>query len=462
MHRIKGILFIRSSRRSSQLSPHPLTVFTCPHFASYVAVIRTSESFFVPDRHNGVKRPFKTFAERAESRGKMRAVRDFFEEISLKNLRAMLKWFWSWLKHRFKRTHKFVRYNLSQGKSPGVYRLGASVRVLLASDWGTATPDSIAIAERMRALEPKPDVTIHLGDVYYTGEEAEYRDYFFPHWPLGSHPTHPTFLLNANHEMYSGGYGYFNYALKQVNQEASYFCLENDHWRIIGLDTGYYSVKADNGSVDPEQSDKVKLPKALLAWLDNVVFTDPNDPRGVIVLSHHQWFCAFGTEYHRPAQQLSQWIHRPALWFWGHEHVFAAYGFTEAVKDAKGRVIRGIPVYARCIGHGGMPAQIDRLTEKLHRRRNDFGRQRELVLWDRRKYRRLHDTDLGFNGFVDLQFQGKKLTVTYYDQREAILREQWEATPWGPRGRLVFCKLVPEPGRSVEELYNASISSEAA
>ena len=55
-----------------------------------------------------------------------------------------------------------------------------------------------------------PDITIHLGDVYYTGEKEEYTDYFFPDWPLDNHPEHGTFLLNANHEMYSGGYDYFD------------------------------------------------------------------------------------------------------------------------------------------------------------------------------------------------------------------------------------------------------------
>jgi len=29
---------------------------------------------------------------------------------------------------------------------------------------------------------------------------------------------------------------------KAEGQHASYFCLENEHWRIIALDTGYRSI----------------------------------------------------------------------------------------------------------------------------------------------------------------------------------------------------------------------------
>ena len=45
--------------------------------------------------------------------------------------------------------------------------------------------------------------------------------------------------LNANHDMYCGGYGYFGHLLPAIGQPASYFSLGNDFWRLIGLDTGY-------------------------------------------------------------------------------------------------------------------------------------------------------------------------------------------------------------------------------
>jgi hypothetical protein len=413
-----------------------------------------------PEASNPWIRPIRTGAKRLKDTVKgVRRIRDYFEDVSLKNLGAIFKWFWSWLKHRFRRTRKFVTYKANPQAKPGIIKVNADARILLASDWGTGTADVIEISNVMKSTNPPPDITIHLGDVYYTGEKEEYEQYFFPYWPKGTHPQHPVLLLNANHEMYSGGYGYFDYALKQVNQEASYFCVENDHWRIIGLDTGYHSVKADKGKVEKQSSKKVKLPKPVIKWLREVVFTNPSDTRGVILLSHHQWFCSFGTEYPTPALQLRPWIKKPALWFWGHEHVFAAYGFTEEVD---GQRDRGIPVYARCIGHGGMPIQIDRVLEKLDKRKNQERRTRELIVWDKRIDRTVEGTILGYNGFVDLQFKGKKLVASYRDKRNVLLREVWEATPNGVQGKLLSCKLDPEPGRKIEELYGEGIEKQAA
>ncbi len=383
-------------------------------------------------------RPFRTEPRlRGQKRGKMRKVRDFFEKFTLANLGAMLKWAWSWLKFRFKRPHKFVTYSAPASARPGLIQMSNQARILLASDWGTATEDAVAVGQAMAALTPRPEVTIHLGDVYYTGETAEYRDYFFPYWPEGTHPEHPVLLLNANHEMYSGGDGYFEYALKRVGQEASYFCLENDHWRIIGLDTGYHSIKSEKGSVDKQDARKLKLPEALVKWLDEVVFTDPSDPRAVILLSHHQWFCAFGSEYYRPAQQLRPFVQKPALWFWGHEHVFAVYDFVRDVINSEGQRFEGIPVYARCIGHGGMPLQIARLNEKKAERERE-GRRRPLLIWDQRQNRRVQDTEVGFCGFADLQFELDQLVVSYRDQTgRVLLKEAWRQTRDGLEGTVL-------------------------
>src|ERR1700733_9899565 len=130
----------------------------------------------------------------------------------------------------------------------------------------------------------RPHYSIHLGDVYYVGDPAEVganflgipnpRYQFAPcKWPLGSEGA---FALNGNHEMYARGYGYFDDILPKLGvrgsphgQRASYFCLENDHWRIIALDTGYNSVGAPilERFVQPDCA----LPAELIDWLCNVV-----------------------------------------------------------------------------------------------------------------------------------------------------------------------------------------------
>jgi len=59
-----------------------------------------------------------------------------------------------------------------------------------------------------------------------------------------------------NHEMYARGNGYFNSILPKMGlrksgadwgdgQWASFFCLENKYWRVIGLDTSYNATAFD-------------------------------------------------------------------------------------------------------------------------------------------------------------------------------------------------------------------------
>jgi hypothetical protein len=100
-----------------------------------------------------------------------------------------------------------------------------------------------------------PHYTLHLGDVYYMGETGEIAEnclgeptsqYSGVLWPKGSHGS---FALMGNHEMYSGGQGYFDRFLCGLGlldesrrirslQSASFYCLEAEHWLILGLDTG--------------------------------------------------------------------------------------------------------------------------------------------------------------------------------------------------------------------------------
>src|SRR5260370_37392987 len=106
-----------------------------------------------------------------------------------------------------------------------------------------------------------PHYTVHLGDIYYVGEKDEVEGTclgqqpadksFTPcRWPLGSVGS---FALNGNHEMYALGNAYFDVFLPTLGmrttvggnpsgQKASFLCLENDFWRVIGLDTGYNSI----------------------------------------------------------------------------------------------------------------------------------------------------------------------------------------------------------------------------
>ena len=141
-----------------------------------------------------------------------------------------------------------------------------------------------------------PDYTIHLGNVYYVGNTTEVRENFLgektsPYapvkWPMGSKGG---FALNGNHgnvrrrqwllaNDFSQEMGLTKRGAEWGSgQWASFCCLENDHWRIIGLDTGYNSTRFDCAKLPLVQRSKwlrrttafkpgCALPDPLLAWL---------------------------------------------------------------------------------------------------------------------------------------------------------------------------------------------------
>jgi len=122
------------------------------------------------------------------------------------------------------------------------------------------------------------------------------------------------------------------------------------------------------------------------------------DKRGLILLTHHQYCSSFDAEYPKPAQQLSAFIDRPVLWFWGHEHRMAVYG--------KYSVEGGIEAYGRCIGHGGMPVDINPPMKRS---------DRPLVAYDNRQYPSPENITVGYNGFTNLTFKDNQLLVEYRD-----------------------------------------------
>ena len=67
-----------------------------------------------------------------------------------------------------------------------------------------------------------------------------------------------------------------------------------------------------------------------------------------------QYVSRFDHCYPKPAQQLAEFISRPVLWLWGHEHRLAIY--EEAKMEG------GVTAFGRCIGHGGKPVDLPRKT----------------------------------------------------------------------------------------------------
>jgi hypothetical protein len=347
----------------------------------------------------------------------------------------LVKWIPRVAKYWFHKKHAFRDYAAPE-RGNGIYAIDDRVKISMAGDWGTGTDEAKQVAAAMEKAEP--DFTIHLGDVYYVGDSNEVRENFLgeqtsPYqpvkWPMG---IKGSFALNGNHEMYAEGNGYWRLVLPRMGlkqrgsewgagQWASFFCLENKHWRIIALDTGYNSTKFDWTKVPGIKrlkwlrkstwfKPKCNLPEGLLDWLKSSVNPD-GDKRGLILLSHHGPCSAFEAWYQIPARQLAKIIHRPILWFWGHEHKLTVYD--------KFSVDQGVEAYGRCIGHGGMPVERGNAPD-IHDCR--------WLAYDNRRYPSDEKKiNVGFNGFVNLSLHGPALHVAYYDLNQLLLfREDWQ------------------------------------
>ncbi len=356
----------------------------------------------------------------------------------------VFQWVGHYLRSRFGPKWPFADYR-AYGDDNGIYNLAAStgdpdpdepVQIALAGDWGSGTEAAFDVGQSVNL--GFPHFTIHLGDIYYVGTKKEVQENMLGgrvQWPLGNRGS---FALNANHEMYSQGKGYFTHLLPALGfqgdhgQRASFFCLKNEHWLVIGLDTGYYSVGIPILEMIFRPSSK--LHSKLMEWLQKDVRLQDDQQRGVILLSHHQYYSQFESGYDRPAQQLAQLLQRPALWFWGHEHRFALYG-----KNASGKA--GLQIYGRNLGHGGLP-----IEDIADRPRQGQKYQNGLVLYDKRERCRIGALGIpvGFNGYANLTFAGKQLAVEYRDTEQPLVTEKWEVGPGGVLKGIAIDQLIDD------------------
>jgi hypothetical protein len=336
-----------------------------------------------------------------------------------------LKWVWHTLAHLLGTKHEFQTYTNNE---TGIYTMqsgknSGEITLALAADWATNTHESTTIAAKMNSHYP--DYTIHLGDTYYAGSVNEiFENFLIPNapWKKGACGS---FALMGNHEMYSMAKAYYEDLLpalgvfdktlnKYKGQAASFFCLQTDFWLIIGLDTGYNSVGFP--FVWNSLSHNSKLPEQLIDWMKNTLNL-ASDMRGIIFLSHHQYVSGFEKEkdYSLVGQQIASIVgeKRKVLWLWGHEHRLALYGTYKS----KG----GVTAYGRCIGHGGMPIELDKMVVDPVKAVNS-----NLIGYDARIRNTIdHDNTVGLNGYAVLKIEAEKLTIEYHDWNKLLLEETW-------------------------------------
>jgi hypothetical protein len=276
-----------------------------------------------------------------------------------------------------------------------------TLTIAMAGDWGTnAAPANTSIRDLM--IAENPDLTIHLGDVYYAGQPEE-EEAFAAMWPAGKLGS---FHMNSNHSMYGGGAGYLQTLADPkfaMQGGKSYFALRNKSWLIIGLDTAYSSPDFlyKEGHLDDRQ----------LVWLKSVL--DGAGQRGVILLTHHDGFNlqALDSEPQNPQPTGIVWKplwtqvinlvgspFSPLRWYWAHVHCPVVYSNG-----------------CRCIGHGGVPYLP---FPGFYR---DHGDENVRVLFT--------ETEAvsglrGANGFVVVRLDGPTITEQLVDERGL---SRWQA-----------------------------------
>jgi hypothetical protein len=227
------------------------------------------------------------------------------------------------------------------------FALTDKARIVVFADWASGIPNAIQLASEIWNAYLEPEVgmkqlhALHLGDAYYAGLPRDYRKRFTPYWPvpLREEQNVSSWSLPGNHDMYSGGHGFFemlNSDRRFANQNgSSYFLLENEYWQVFGLDTAFEppDIKGDIGDMYGEQA----------AWLAQKRAAAPN--KKCLLLTHHQPFSTYASVHEmlerrlRPIRRMDQ----ITGWFWGHEHLCAVY-----------KQYAQIP-YPVLLGHSGFP-----------------------------------------------------------------------------------------------------------
>jgi len=345
-----------------------------------------------------------------------RVISEFFK-------RNLIGFAWHYLKSRFGRRHPYQAY--PRNGDTGIYPLQSSVplreeiTLALLSDWASDTEESDKVAHLTARYAP--DYTIHMGDIYFVGTPKEVEENFTAPYSSWYYGASGSLALSGNHEMYSNGNAYFQHLLPAMyaqvgevrkTQQAGFFCLESEYWRIIGIDTGYTSVSRP--LLEIISPPDCHLRKEQIDWLrDTVKLGDPNDKRGLVFISHHPYISAFREEYIRPGEQIREIMgetERPVIWFWGHDHRLVVYN-----KASNGK---GPAAYGRCLGHGGLPVEI-----RMPASQADIDK---INLYDRRIRKQLSGYSLGYNGFVILKLAGEKLVAGYIDLEDnRVFEEEW-------------------------------------
>jgi Calcineurin-like phosphoesterase len=303
---------------------------------------------------------------------------------------------------------------------PAMHEISDTARVVLVGDWGTGLPRARAVAGFMAdevagalAAERQAHV-VHLGDVYYSGarEEVDRRVLAPGLWPVTVEQARAgvsSWSLNGNHDMYSGGYGYFDRLLADERftsqrsgdgRTTSYFRIVAPSWELIGLDTAWDPDVLAQGHVavleDPQAEFAVNAAAEAVAA-----------GRKVVLLSHHQLISVYdtadvGSTLPRKLKPILD-AEQVTAWFWGHEHRCMGYAADHGVR------------FPRCVGHGGVPVLME----------HELGDPVPPPgLWEERAFLERDGDRWQRFGFAVLDFSADHIDVRYRNDLGAQTREE--------------------------------------
>lgn len=276
-----------------------------------------------------------------------------------------------------------------------VHTIPNDARIALLGDWGSGLYGAPICARSIQSASPRFAAVVHLGDVYYAGTTTEVQTRFLDAWP--EVPGASNWAINSNHEMYSGGEGYFDRTLhdSRFGQGSSCFAFQNDQFLFVGLDTAY---------------DDHDLSTLQQQWLADRLAAAGS--RKLVLFSHHQPYSHFEKGGTQLVSRLIELLNgrRVFAWYWGHEHRCVIYDRHPSWG-----------LWGRCVGHSGYPAFRDHFKgerERVHPDGSAFWRVASigvpsaLVLDGPNPYVTGHADRYSPNGYVSLKLDRSQIHET--------------------------------------------------
>jgi len=308
----------------------------------------------------------------------------------------------------FKNEKGVIPYIRYKQLSDFIIKIPDHIKIAFIADWGTGTQAAEWLLRKVQSH--KPDLIIHLGDIYYSGTMDEVREHFLEivKKVVGSTPV---YTLAGNHEMYSGGKGYY-WLLEQLKQPASYFCLRNKYWQFLAMDTGLHDSTPVFSKVPHLE------PREELWHLDKF---HTAGKRKTILLSHHPLFSASGVGKDGSGNPIAfnpylhstfrHVLHGVSLWLWGHEHNLAI--FEPYLHLNKGR----------CIGSGSIPTMVDQNPYKPPTHFNLQGQNGPPMMNVKEAKLSVNKEGFYYNSYAIMSLKGRDAEIRYY-QVNAIQNEE--------------------------------------